>query len=59
MPDGEAIMDKALRAGINYVDTAPWYGQGKSEEMFGKVLKKFPRESFFISTKVSRDNQNV
>ena len=27
----------ALELGINYIDTAPWYGQGKSEEILGKV----------------------
>ena len=27
----------AVRAGINYIDTAPWYGHGKSETVLGKV----------------------
>lgn len=25
----------AIKSGINYIDTAPWYGQGKSEEIYG------------------------
>ncbi|XP_014218056.1 uncharacterized protein LOC106646530 [Copidosoma floridanum] len=29
---------KALKKGINYIDTAYWYGQGRSETVLGKVL---------------------
>ena len=52
MSDAEAIVEGAFKAGINYIDTAPWYGHGKSEEVLGKVLKKVPRKAFFIATKV-------
>jgi hypothetical protein len=31
------VVDGALRAGMNYIDTAPWYGDGKGEEVLGKV----------------------
>ncbi|KAK3854728.1 hypothetical protein Pcinc_038813 [Petrolisthes cinctipes] len=27
----------ALKSGINYIDTAPWYGNGRSEQLLGKV----------------------
>lgn len=27
----------ALKSGVNYIDTAPWYGNGRSEEVLGKV----------------------
>lgn len=27
----------AIRLGLNYVHTAPWYGTGKSEALLGKV----------------------
>lgn len=27
----------ALKSGINYIDTAPFYGNGRSEELLGKV----------------------
>ena len=33
---------------VNYIDTAPWYGQGKSEEILGKCLEDVPREAYFI-----------
>ena len=31
------VVHAALNGGINYIDTAPWYGQGKSETLLGKV----------------------
>ncbi|XP_071506893.1 uncharacterized protein [Diadema antillarum] len=54
-----ATVEKALCSGINYIDTAPWYGQGKSEERLGVALKGIPRESYFIATKVGRYETNV
>ena len=36
--DSSKIILEALRNGINYIDTAYWYGQGKSEKAIGKVL---------------------
>ena len=35
----EAIQSihQALKLGLNYVDTSPWYGHGKSESLLGKV----------------------
>ncbi|BFF89926.1 L-galactose dehydrogenase [Drosophila madeirensis] len=52
----EAIqtVHEALKSGINYIDTAPWYGQGRSEEVLGQALKDVPRESYYIATKVAR-----
>ena len=40
--------------GVRYFDTAPMYGDGRSEVRYGRVLGEFPRESFAISTKGSR-----
>lgn len=53
------VKRKALRrafdAGINWIDTAPLYGQGKSEEALGRLLKDFP-EKPLLSTKVNVDD---
>ncbi|MBR2888775.1 MAG: aldo/keto reductase [Oscillospiraceae bacterium] len=41
----------ALRHGINYFDTAYMYHGGNSETVMGKVLKAYPRDSFYLATK--------
>ncbi|CAK9804072.1 L-galactose dehydrogenase [Anthophora quadrimaculata] len=47
----EAIR-QALKRGINYIDTAPWYNNGGSETIIGKALKGIPRNAYYIATKV-------
>ena len=49
-----ASIRRALALGIGYVDTAPFYGNGRSELRFGRALEHVPRESYVISTKVGR-----
>lgn len=48
-----AAIDKALELGINYFDTAPGYGDGQSEKMFGSALKGVNPQDIFLATKVS------
>lgn len=50
----EATLEAGHAAGIGYFDTSPWYGNGKSEMRFGRVLRTKPRDSFTLSTKVGR-----
>ncbi len=47
------LVDYALEHGVNYFDTAPVYGRGLSERVTGTALKRHPRESYFIATKLS------
>ena len=35
---------RAMEAGINWIDTAPSYGQGRSEEALGWLLKEIEEE---------------
>ncbi|MDP7208134.1 MAG: aldo/keto reductase, partial [Candidatus Bathyarchaeota archaeon] len=44
----------AMAQGINYIDTAPLYGLGSSEERLGRVLPEFDRSHIVISTKIGR-----
>ena len=44
----------ALRSGMRYFDTAPYYGFGLSERRVGDVLRRQPRSSYVLSTKVGR-----
>ncbi len=45
------IIKFALNAGIEYFDTAPWYGFGRSERVVGDQLRN---NKFIISSKVGR-----
>lgn len=51
-PEAEKMLDKAIAAGVNYIDTAYPYHNGDSETFVGKVLKKYPRDSFYLATKL-------
>jgi len=50
----EAAVDAALRLGIHYFDTAPFYGYGLSEERLGGALASTPAQDVVVSTKVGR-----
>ena len=59
--DQEAVnrlVDHALENGVNYFDTAPVYLQGQSERVTGNALKRHPRDSYFIATKLSNMRGN-
>lgn len=47
----EAMFDKAIAEGVNYFDTAWPYHSGESETVTAKILKKYPRESYFLASK--------
>lgn len=47
------LVDYAIAHGVNFFDTAPVYLQGQSEAATGIALKRYPREKYFISTKMS------
>ncbi len=46
------IIERALDAGINFIDTADVYSAGESEEIVGKALAKTRREHIVLATKV-------
>ncbi len=50
--EAEKLLDTALAAGINYIDTAWPYHNGESEPFVGKVLSKYPRDSYYLATKL-------
>lgn len=47
-----AMIDKAYHAGVNYFDTAYPYHGGKSEGVTGKALARYPRDSYYLATKL-------
>ena len=48
----QAIIDFLMEKGINYYDTAYMYHGGESEKFVGKALKKYPRDSYYLATKM-------
>ncbi len=51
-PTAEAMLDRAYAAGVNYFDTAVPYHNGESEPFVGRVMSKYPRDSFYLATKL-------
>lgn len=47
----EKMVDYAIEHGVNYYDTAWGYHDGQSEIAIGKALSKYPRESYYLTTK--------
>ncbi len=49
-----ALVERALQAGVNFIDTADVYSEGLSEVILGQALRdlKVPREDVIIATKV-------
>lgn len=45
------MFDYAIEHGINYFDTAWGYHNGQSEIMAGKILSRYPRESYYLADK--------
>ena len=48
--DSIAALHKALDLGVNFIDTAAGYGNGKSEKIIAKVLKE-RKEQVYVATK--------
>lgn len=52
----KAVIEYALKHGINYIDTSPWYIN--SEEILGEVLHHVSRSKYIISSKCGRFYSN-
>lgn len=44
----------AVEAGINFIDTAAYYGRGMSEVLLGQIIPQIPRDQIVVSTKLGR-----
>ena len=47
------LVDVAIAHGVNYFDTSPAYCKGRSERATGIALSRYPRDKYFIATKLS------
>jgi aryl-alcohol dehydrogenase-like predicted oxidoreductase len=52
-PAAEAMVDLAMKSGCNYFDTAYIYHGGESEKFAGDILSRYPRESFYLASKMT------
>ena len=48
----EQMLDLAVKAGVNYFDTAYIYHEGASELFAGRALSRYPRESYNLADKM-------
>lgn len=49
----DELVDYAMAHGVNYYDSSPVYCKGESEQIMGESLSRYPRDSYFIATKLS------
>jgi D-threo-aldose 1-dehydrogenase len=47
-----ATIARAFELGMRFVDTAPLYGEGGSEEKLGNILPQYDRDSYVVATKI-------
>ncbi len=47
----EKMVAYAMENGVNYYDTAWGYHDGQSEIVMGRILGKYPRDSYYLATK--------
>lgn len=47
-------LNKAIDLGVNFIDTADVYGDGRSERLIGQLKKDRPRDTIIVATKAGR-----
>jgi aryl-alcohol dehydrogenase-like predicted oxidoreductase len=52
--DSYAALNRAIDLGVNFLDTADVYGDGRSEKLIGRLLKDRPEDEIFVATKAGR-----
>jgi aryl-alcohol dehydrogenase-like predicted oxidoreductase len=52
--DAYAALNRAVDLGVNFIDTADVYGDGRSEKLIGRLLKDRPDDVILVATKAGR-----
>ncbi|HEY6579602.1 MAG TPA: aldo/keto reductase [Rubrobacter sp.] len=52
--DAYAALNRAVDLGVNFLDTADVYGDGRSEKLIARLLKDRPNDEIFVATKAGR-----
>src|SRR4051812_919854 len=49
-----AALHRAIDTGVNFIDTADVYGDGRSERLIARLKKERPRDTIHVATKAGR-----
>lgn len=52
--DALAALRTAIEEGVNFIDTADVYGDGRSERLISEVINDFPDRKIYVATKAGR-----
>jgi len=55
--ESRASLDRAVALGCNFFDTAWAYGDGRSEQLLGELLKRHPGKRLYTATKIPPKNR--
>ena len=53
----ERALDEAVSSGVTFFDTAFAYGDGRSEAILGKLVRRHPAVRFFTASKIPPKNR--
>ncbi len=53
----EHALRKAVEMGCNFFDTAWAYGDGRSEQILGKLIKEYPNQKLYAASKIPPKNR--
>ena len=53
IPYSESVLKAVIASGVNFIETAETYDNGRNEILIGNSINKFEREKLFITTKVN------
>lgn len=53
----EASLNASVELGCNFFDTAWGYGEGKSEQLLGQLIRRFPEAKLYAATKIPPKNR--
>jgi len=52
--DSLAALRRAIELGVNFIDTADVYGDGRSERLIAQIRRDFPGQRIYVATKAGR-----
>jgi aryl-alcohol dehydrogenase-like predicted oxidoreductase len=55
--ESRGSLDRAVELGCNFFDTAWAYGEGRSEQLLGELLKRHPGTRIYTATKIPPKNR--